>query len=277
MLRNGLYIVATPIGNLQDISARAAEILRDADIIACEDSRVSKKLFALLGISINKKFISYEDHSEEQKAQMIIDLINQGNSIALISDAGSPLISDPGYKLVRLCREQNIYVTAVPGACAVITALQLSGLPTNRFMFAGFIPNKEKARADLFEELKNINTTLVFYETAPRLLKTLDKASEIFGNREIAVARELTKMFEEVVCGNFEDIIAHFIQNEPRGEFVLIIAPPQEKKSSADDIKEILRKRLGETSLKTAVKEISAEHKLPKNDVYAMALELKDE
>lgn len=277
MLRNGLYIVATPIGNLQDISARAAEILRDADIIACEDSRVSKKLFALLGISINKKFISYEDHSEEQKAQMIIDLINQGNSIALISDAGSPLISDPGYKLVRLCREQNIYVTAVPGACAVITALQLSGLPTNRFMFAGFIPNKEKARADLFEELKNINTTLVFYETAPRLLKTLDKASEIFGNREIAVARELTKMFEEVVCGNFEDIIAHFIQNEPRGEFVLIIAPPQEKKSSADDIKEILRKRLGETSLKTAVKEISAEYKLPKNDIYAMALELKDE
>lgn len=277
MLRNGLYIVATPIGNLQDISARAAEILRDADIIACEDSRVSKKLFALLGISINKKFISYEDHSEEQKAQMIIDLINQGNSIALISDAGSPLISDPGYKLVRLCREQNIYVTAVPGACAVITALQLSGLPTNRFMFAGFIPNKEKARADLFEELKNINTTLVFYETAPRLLKTLDKASEIFGNREIAVARELTKMFEEVVYGNFEDIIAHFIQNEPRGEFVLIIAPPQEKKSSADDIKEILRKRLGETSLKTAVKEISAEYKLPKNDVYAMALELKDE
>lgn len=277
MLRNGLYIVATPIGNLQDISARAAEILRDADIIACEDSRVSKKLFALLGISINKKFISYEDHSEEQKAQMIIDLINQGNSIALISDAGSPLISDPGYKLVRLCREQNIYVTAVPGACAVITALQLSGLPTNRFMFAGFIPNKEKARADLFEELKNINTTLVFYETAPRLLKTLDKASEIFGNREIAVARELTKMFEEVVYGNFEDITTHFTQNEPRGEFVLIIAPPQEKQSSADDIKEILRKRLGETSLKTAVKEISAEYKLPKNDIYAMALELKDE
>ena len=277
MLRNGLYIVATPIGNLQDISARATEILRDADIIACEDSRVSKKLFALLGISINKKFISYEDHSEEQKAQMIIDLINQGNSIALISDAGSPLISDPGYKLVRLCREQNIYVTAVPGACAVITALQLSGLPTNRFMFAGFIPNKEKARADLFEELKNINTTLVFYETAPRLLKTLDKASEIFGNREIAVARELTKMFEEVVYGNFEDITTHFTQNEPRGEFVLIIAPPQEKQSSADDIKEILRKRLGETSLKTAVKEISAKYKLPKNDIYAMALELKDE
>jgi len=277
MLRNGLYIIATPIGNLQDISPRAVETLRDADIIACEDSRVSKKLFSLLGISLNKKFISYEDHSEEQKAQSIIDLINQGNSIALISDAGSPLISDPGYKLVRLCREQEIYVTAIPGACAVITALQLSGLPTNRFMFAGFIPNKDKARGDLFEELKDINTTLVFYETAPRLLKTLQKASEIFGNREIAVSRELTKMYEESVCGNFEEVISHFTENEPRGEFVLTIAPPQEKQSSADDVKEILRKRLSETSLKTAVKEVSTEYKLAKNEVYAMALELKDE
>ncbi|MBR1600420.1 MAG: 16S rRNA (cytidine(1402)-2'-O)-methyltransferase [Alphaproteobacteria bacterium] len=277
MLRNGLYIIATPIGNLQDISARAVETLRNADIIACEDSRVSKKLFSLLGISINKKFISYEDHSEEQKAQMIIDLINQGNSVALISDAGSPLISDPGYKLVNLCRKQNIYVTSIPGACAVITALQLSGLPTNRFMFAGFIPNKEKARSDLFEELKNINATLVFYETAPRLLKTLLTAAKIFGEREVAVSRELTKMYEETVCGNFTDVINHFNQNEPRGEFVLTIAYQQEKQASAIDIKEILRKRLAKTSLKTAVKEISAEYKLAKNDVYSLALELKNE
>ncbi|MBQ8481549.1 MAG: 16S rRNA (cytidine(1402)-2'-O)-methyltransferase [Alphaproteobacteria bacterium] len=277
MLRNGLYIIATPIGNLRDISSRAVETLCDADIIACEDSRVSKKLFSLLGIGINKKFISYEDHSEEQKAQMIIDFINQGNSVALISDAGSPLISDPGYKLVRLCRKQGIYITAIPGACAVITALQLSGLPTNRFMFAGFIPNKDKARGDLFEELKNINTTLVFYETAPRLLKTLARALEIFGNREISIARELTKMYEEVICGSFTEAINHFAQNEPRGEFVLIIAPAQEKQSSVIDIKEILRKRLGETSLKTAVKEISEEYKLAKNDVYSMALELKNE
>ncbi len=277
MLRNGLYIISTPIGNLQDISPRALDILREAEIIACEDSRVSKKLFALLGISLNKKFISYEDHSEEQKAQYIVDLIEQGNAIALISDAGSPLISDPGYKLVRLCRKQNVYVTAVPGACAVITALQLSGLPTNRFMFAGFIPNKDKARTDLFAELKNIDTTLVFYETAPRLLKTLATAFEVFADREIAVARELTKMYEETVCGSFTEVINHFEQNEPKGEFVLMIAPPAEKQNSVADIREILRKRLQETSLKTAVKEITEQYKLNKNEVYALALELKDE
>lgn len=277
MLRNGLYIISTPIGNLQDISPRALDILREAEIIACEDSRVSKKLFALLGISLNKKFISYEDHSEEQKAQYIVDLIEQGNAIALISDAGSPLISDPGYKLVRLCRKQNVYVTAIPGACAVITALQLSGLPTNRFMFAGFIPNKDKARTDLFCELKNIDTTLVFYETAPRLLKTLATASEVFADREIAVARELTKMYEETVCGSFTEVINHFEQNEPKGEFVLMIAPPAEKQNSIADVRGILRMRLQETSLKTAVKEITEQYKLNKNEVYALALELKDE
>lgn len=277
MLRNGLYIISTPIGNLQDISPRALDILREAEIIACEDSRVSKKLFALLGISLNKKFISYEDHSEEQKAQYIVDLIEQGNAIALISDAGSPLISDPGYKLVRLCRKQNVYVTAIPGACAVITALQLSGLPTNRFMFAGFIPNKDKARTDLFCELKNIDTTLVFYETAPRLLKTLATASEVFADREIAVARELTKMYEETVCGTIEEVINHFEQNEPKGEFVLMIAPPAEKQNSIADVRGILRMRLQETSLKTAVKEITEQYKLNKNEVYALALELKDE
>lgn len=277
MLRNGLYIISTPIGNLQDISPRATDILQTAQIIACEDSRVTKKLFSLLGISLNKKFISYEDHCEEQKAQYIIDLINQGNAIALVSDAGSPLISDPGYKLVRLCRKQGVYVTAIPGACAVITALQLSGLPTNRFMFAGFIPNKEKARQDMFYELQNIDATLVFYETAQRLLKTLKQGSEIFSGREIAVARELTKMYEETVCGTFAEVITHFEQNEPKGEFVLMIAPSQKKQTSAIDIKEILHQRLQETSLKTAVKEISAEYKLSKNDVYALALELKDE
>ena len=168
MLKNGLYIISTPIGNLQDISQRALDILNQAPIIACEDTRVTKKLFSLLGLSLHKKFITYQDHNEEQQAQQLIDLINDGQIIALVSDAGSPLISDPGYKLVNKCREQNIYVTAIPGACAVITALQLSGLPTNRFLFAGFIPNKDKARADMFNELKQINSTLIFYETAPR-------------------------------------------------------------------------------------------------------------
>jgi len=277
MLRNGLYIIATPIGNLKDISTRAAEILREADIIACEDTRVSKKLFTLLGLPLNKKFIKYEDHTEEKQAQNLIDLINAGLAVALISDAGSPLISDPGYKLVRKCREQNIYITALPGACAVITALQLSGLPTNRFMFAGFIPNKDKARADLFKELKNINTTLVFYETAPRLLKTLEQASSDFAEREIAVAREMTKMYEEVICGSVAEVIKHFSLSEPRGEFVLMIAPPTAREYTLDDVRPILQKRLRETSLKTAVKEICDRFGFNKNEVYALALELKDE
>ena len=277
MLRNGLYIIATPIGNLKDFSPRAAEILNEAEIIACEDTRVSKKLFSLLGLPLNKKFIKYEDHTEEKQAQNLIDLINEGASVALISDAGSPLISDPGYKLVRKCREQDIYVTAIPGACAVITALQLSGLPTNRFMFAGFIPNKDKARADLFNELKSINTTLVFYETAPRLLKTLEQVALIFAGREISIARELTKMYEEVVGGDIRQVIEYFTANEPRGEFVLMVAPPVATENSAIDIRPILQKRLAETSLKTAVKEVCAQYGLNKNEVYALALELKDE
>lgn len=277
MLRNGLYIIATPIGNLQDISPRAVEILQQADVIACEDTRVSRKLFSLLGLPLNKKFIKYEDHSEEKLAQSVIDLISSGSAVALISDAGSPLISDPGYKLVRKCREQNIYVTAIPGACAVITALQLSGLPTNRFMFAGFIPNKDKARTDLFNELKSIDTTLVFYETAPRLLKTLKQAAQIFGTREIAVARELTKMYEETVGGYIPEVIKYFTANEPRGEFVVMIAPPTEREYKLEDMRPILQKRLCETSLKTAVKEICAQYGFNKNEVYDLALELKDE
>ena len=163
MLDCGLYVVATPIGNLNDISARALDTLNAAEIIACEDTRVTKKLFTLLGISIHKNFICYQNYNEEDKSAGIVDIIKGGQAVALVSDAGSPLISDPGYKLVSLCRKEGVKVYSIPGASAVICALQLAGLPTNRFMFAGFIPNKDKARADLFNELKSINTTLVLY------------------------------------------------------------------------------------------------------------------
>ena len=277
MLKNGLYLISTPIGNLQDISQRALDVLNEAPIIACEDTRMTKKLFSLLGLPLNKKFITYQDHNEEKQAQQLIDLINEGNVMALVSDAGAPLISDPGYKLVSKCREQGVYVTAVPGACAVITALQLSGLPTNRFLFAGFIPNKDKARSDLFNELKNIDSTLIFYETAPRLLKTLEQAAEVFGSRKISVIRELTKMYEEVQTGSFSEVRAHFAENEPKGEFVFIVSPPEEPQYTAADIKDLLAKRLQETTLKSAVKELSEQFGLNKNDVYALALELKNE
>jgi 16S rRNA (cytidine1402-2'-O)-methyltransferase len=197
--------------------------------------------------------------------------------VALNSDAGSPLISDPGYKLVRLCRKFGVYVTAIPGACALISALQLSGLPTNRFMFAGFIPNKDKARRDLFGELAGVDTTLIFYETAPRLLKTLEQAAEIFAGREVAAVREISKMYEETVSGSIAEVIEYFAQNEPKGEFVLIVAPPQEKNTEKVDLRPILAQRLRQTSLKTAVKEVCAQYNLNKNEVYALALEIKNE
>lgn len=277
MLTTGLYIISTPIGNLKDISQRALEVLEQAPVIACEDTRVSKKLFSLLNLSLKKKFITYQDHNEEEQSQKIIDIIQNEGAVALISDAGSPLISDPGYKLVKKCREQGVFVSAIPGACALITALQLSGLPTNRFMFAGFIPNKDKARTDLFNELKDIDSTLVFYETAPRIVKTLETAEQIFKNRTIAVARELTKMYEEVLSDSAENLISHFEKNPPKGEFVFMVAPPEKSAKTQEDIEEILRRKLKNSTLKTAVKEVADEYKLNKSQVYALALRLKDE
>ena len=258
-MKKGLYVVATPIGNLGDLTARAAEVLTAAPYVACEDTRVTKKLFSLLGIGLDKKFITYEDHSEEQKAQGIVDLIErEGAAVALVSDAGSPLISDPGYKLVRRCREQGVPVYTLPGCCAIICALQLSGLPTNRFMFAGFIPNKEKGRADLFAELAAVDTTLVFYE--------------------MAVAREITKMYEECVNGTAEQLIAHFSQNPPKGEIVLMVAPPDtEAAAAAIDLNSVLKSKMQTMPLKTAVTEIVKAYGLNKNEVYRLAVKIKNE
>lgn len=272
-----LFVVATPIGNLQDISARAVSVLNAAKIIACEDTRVTKKLFSLLGIALNKEFICYQNYNEEDKAQFIVDLIKNGNDVALVSDAGSPLISDPGYKLVSLCRKQGVKVCPIPGASAIICALQLSGLPTNRFMFAGFIPNKGKARFDLFNELKDIDTTLVFYETAPRLLKTLQVAAEVFNSREIAVVREISKLYEEAQNGTAEELINHFTQNPPKGEMVLVVAPPKtQENKSAIDVEQMLCQALESMSLKSAVAEVALKTGISKKEIYDKALELKN-
>ena len=271
-----LYIVATPIGNLGDISQRARDILNSADVIAAEDTRVTKKLFSLLGISLQKKFIVYEDHSENEKFQEIIDLINQGKLVALVSDAGSPLISDPGYKLVRECRKQNIKISVIPGACAMVCALQLSGLPTNRFMFAGFVPNKEKARLDLFSELKNINTTLVLYETANKIDKTLSAIEKIMPNREIAIVREITKMYEECISGFASELIKRIKENPLKGELVLVIEPPHETEKEEINLDQIIKNELENHTLKEAVKIISEKYGLKRNDVYEKALEIKN-
>lgn len=278
MMKKGLYIVATPIGNLGDISGRAADLLREAEYIACEDTRVTKKLLSLLGIGLDKTFITYEDHSEEEKAGKIIDLIcRRDAAVVLVSDAGSPLISDPGYKLVRKCREENIPVSVLPGCCAIICALQLSGLPTNRFMFAGFIPNKEKARADLFAELAPVNTTLVFYETAPRLLKTLAAAAKAFPGREMAIAREITKIYEECANGTAEELIARFEQNPPKGEIVLMVAPPSAENGENIDLNTVLKELMKTMPLKSAVAETVRKYGLNKNEVYRKAVEIKNE
>ncbi len=277
MLNNALYIVATPIGNLKDITVRAVDTLNNVNVIACEDTRVTKKLLSLLNISLDKTFISYQDHNEEEKAQNIIDIIKQGKSVALVSDAGSPLISDPGYKLVKKCNEQNVKIYTIPGASAVICALQLSGLATNRFMFAGFIPNKDKSRSDLFNELKKINTTLVFYETASRLCKTLSVMDLIFKDREIAVAREITKIYEECLRGSAKTLYEHYNQNQPKGEIVIMVAPPTDEKDIEFDIEEELKSRLSDMSLKSAVQEVFELTKINKNEIYNLALRLKNE
>lgn len=276
MLDCGLYVVATPIGNLNDISARALDTLNAAEIIACEDTRVTKKLFSLLGVSIHKNFICYQNYNEEDKAAGIVDIIKGGQAVALVSDAGSPLISDPGYKLVSLCRKEGVKVYSIPGAAAVICALQLAGLPTNRFMFAGFIPNKDKARADLFNELKSINTTLVLYETAPRLLKTLQAAGEVFGTREMAVVREITKLYEDARNGTAQELAQYYTENPAKGEIVLVIAPPCQSESAEIDVKNELLSRMQKMSLKSAVEEVTALSGLSKKEVYNQALALKD-
>ena len=277
MTNTCLYIIATPIGNLADLSMRAKDVLNSVDIIAAEDSRVTKKLFSLIGVSCNKKFIAYEDHFEQEKVQLIIDLLKEGNDVALVSDAGSPLISDPGYKLVRECRKQGIKVTTIPGCCAVISALQLSGLPTNRFMFAGFVPNKDKARLDLLNELKNINTTLVLYETAVRITKTLNAIKELMPDREVAIVREITKIHEECILGDISDVVKQIEKNPIKGEIVLVISPFCEKTTSENiDIEAILIEELKKSTLKDAVKKVSDIYKLKRNDVYEKALKIKN-
>ncbi len=275
-MRNGIYVVATPIGNIADVSDRAKTVLSEVSVIACEDTRVTKKLLSLLNISLKKEFISLHNFNENEQADKLIELAQKGLAVAQVSDAGTPLISDPGYKLAQKCRDAGVYLTVVPGPCALICALQLSGLPTDKFMFAGFVPNKEKARLDLFKTLKNVPGTLIFYETAPRLLKTLDAAAKVFGNRQVAVAREITKLYEECRRGTAAALAEHFAATEPKGEIVFMVAPPEETATDIDFIPE-LRRLLAEVSLKSAVKAVVEKYDLNKNDVYETALRIKNE
>ena len=268
----GLYIVATPLGNARDITLRALDVLTAADIILCEDTRTSSKLMQLYGITTKR--MAYHEHNAAAMRPRILDWLAEGKVLALISDAGTPLISDPGMPLVRAAREAGYYVTAVPGASAPITALSIAGLPTDRFLFAGFLSPKQVARRRSLAELAPLAASLVFFESAKRLPALLADIGEIFPNRTICVARELTKKFEEVVSGTSEAISAHFEAQAPRGEFVIMVAPGDKESASADDIAAMLRDALETMSRRDAVQAVAEMSGRPRKEVYAQALAL---
>lgn len=271
-LEPGLYIVATPIGNLGDITVRAVAVLRGVAAVACEDTRVTGKLLNHLGIK--QKLIRYDDHASAASREGLLALAAQ-QPVALVSDAGTPLISDPGYRLVREARTRAIMVTSLPGASAASVALTLSGLPSDRFLFAGFLPGKAKARADVLAELAPLRATLVFYETAPRLLDALAALAEALPGREVAVARELTKKFEECRSGSPEELIAHYTAHPPKGEIVLLVAPPGEAQTSEADAQALLRDALATMKPSQAAAEVARATGLDRKALYARALALK--
>ncbi len=271
-----LYLVPTPIGNLGDISIRCRETLEQADFIAAEDTRVTLKLLNHLGIK--KSLVSYYEHNKASKGNIILDRILAGETCALVSDAGSPAISDPGEDLVKQCAEAGVTVCAIPGPCAVITALSISGQATGRFCFEGFLSMAKKSRREHLEKLANEQRTMVFYEAPHKLLNTLEDMAAIFGaDRPISLCRELTKLHEEVVRTTLGEAIEKYTAQPPKGEFVLVVAgaPEKEKEAfTADDAAARVRALVDAgLSRKDAIKQTAAELNLPKNVVYEAALQ----
>jgi 16S rRNA (cytidine1402-2'-O)-methyltransferase len=272
-LAPGLYIVATPIGNLGDITLRAAETLRGVSAVACEDTRVTGKLMQHLGAK--KRLIRYDDHASDETRDYLLGLAAEA-PVALVSDAGTPLISDPGYRLVRAARERGIAITSLPGPSAAIMAITLSGLPSDRFLFAGFLPVKDKARREALRELAGIKATLVFYETAPRLADSLAAIADELPGREVAVARELTKKFEECVTGTPAEVAAHYAAHPPKGEIVLLVGPPGEAAAPGEaDVEALLRAELAHAKPSQAAAAVARATGLDRKMLYARALELK--
>ena len=274
-----LYLVPTPIGNLGDISIRCRQTLEQADFIAAEDTRVTLKLLNHLGIK--KSLVSYYEHNKAQKGNVILDRILAGETCALVSDAGSPAISDPGEDLVKQCAEAGITVCAIPGPCAVITALSISGQATGRFCFEGFLSTAKKSRREHLEQLKTEQRTMIFYEAPHKLPATLEAMAEAFGEeRPISLCRELTKLHEEVVRTTLGGAIALYREQPPKGEFVLVVAgaqPEVKQAATAEDAGERVRQLMAEgLSRKDAVKQTAKELDLPKNVVYDAALSLED-
>ena len=272
-LSPGLYIVAGPIGNLSDLGPRAADILRRADVIAVEDSRVSAKLLRHAGS--DRPMLPYHDHSDERVRARLVERM-ASEAVALLSDAGTPLVSDPGYKLVRDARAAGRIVTTVPGPCAAIAALTLSGLPTDRFLFMGFLPPKTKARADVLTEVAALRATLILYESGPRLSASLADLATVLGDREATVAREISKTYEEVRNGALTELAQSYAQAPPKGEIVVVVGPPAEAPAaSAEDADILLRDALARLPVGRAASEVAASTGLDRRTLYTRALELK--
>lgn len=272
-LEPGLYIVAGPIGNLADLTPRAAAILRAADVIAVEDTRVSARLLRHAGS--DRPMIPYHDHSSDTLRARLIERM-AAESVALLSDAGTPLISDPGYKLVRDARAAGRAVTTLPGPSAAIAALTLSGLPTDRFLFMGFLPSKAKARGDALDEVAGLRATLVFYESGPRLSESLAAMAAHLGDRDAAVCREISKAFEETVTGSLADLAARYAEAPPKGEIVVIVGPPGEAPpASEEDADAALREALTRLPVSKAAGEVAKKLGLDRRALYARAMEWK--
>ena len=268
-----LYLVSTPIGNLKDISPRAIQVLESVDLVACEDTRTSRHLFDLLGVRV-KSTVAYHDHNADEMRPKLIQKLKQGLNIALVCDAGTPLISDPGYKLVRDCLKESIVVSTVPGANAVLSALQLSGLSSASFYFGGFLPVKSNARRAHLAEVSTLKTTLIFYESPNRLLKTLQDILAVYGNREMAVVREITKKFEETKKDKVEQLIAYYKQNgEPKGELVLVIEGASEAISGELDWTSLIQTVRPAYSVKEAAEYLASQTGHSKKEVYQRILE----
>ena len=274
----GLYIVATPIGNLDDVSLRMLATLAGVDRIACEDTRVTARLLARYGIVT--PMLAYHDHNARRVLPRLIEALQDGGSVALVSDAGTPLVSDPGHRLVRAAIDAGIAVTTIPGPAAVIAGLTLAGLPVDRFLFAGFLPPRSAARRTVLAELAGVPATLVFYEAPPRLAASLADMHAVLGDRDAAVARELTKLHEEVRRGTLADLAAHYAESgAPRGEIVVLVGPPDAADAIADDdaLDARLRAAMATLSLRDAAATVAAETGRKRREVYARALELAQE
>jgi 16S rRNA (cytidine1402-2'-O)-methyltransferase len=271
-----LYVVATPIGNLGDLSARATATLKSVATIACEDTRVTGVLLQRFGITT--PMLAYHDHNAERVRPQLLARLGNGESFALVSDAGTPLISDPGYKLVTDCVENGIAVVPIPGPSAPVTALMGAGLPTDRFYFGGFLPNKSKARREALSDVKTLKATLVFFESPHRLSETLADMASVYGAREASVCRELTKLHEEFKRGPLPDLAAHYAETDARGEIVIVIAGATEGETTPEvDVRAALVDALKTMSVRDAADAVAKSADVPRRDVYALALQLAKE